>query len=403
MKPATIAVHAGQPHERGAPREAGFAPTTMPVHAASAFVHERASDLHAVFARDEGYSYSRHANPTVASFERAVAALEHRTEPASAVAFGSGMAALHAAIVASLRAAGARDGVRGRVLAARDLYGATIELLRRYLSASVDVAWVDTSDLGAVEAALSANVPTVLLAEVVSNPLLRVADVAALAKLARAAGAKTVIDATFVTPLLSRPLELGADVSVHSATKYLGGHGDATGGVASMRAADAVLVRELRHALRYVGGVLAPAEAYSLARGLRTLCVRLPRQVASAAELASRLASHPRVARVHYPKLDPHTAAARTLDGGAGAMVSFEVDGASTADVEAFFDRLRVIVPATTLGDVASLVLHPASTSHRSLSPAERAERGIGEGLVRLSVGIEDEDDLWHDLTSALG
>ncbi len=401
MKPATLAVHAGQPHERGAPREASFVPTTMPVHAASAFVHEHASDLHAVFARDEGYSYSRHANPTVASFERAVAALEHRTEPASAVAFGSGMAALHAAIVASLRAAGARDGVRGRVLAARDLYGATIELLRRYLSASVEVAWVDTSHLGAVEATLSANVPTVLLAEVVSNPLLRVADVAALAALARASGAKTVIDATFVTPLLSRPLELGADVSVHSATKYLGGHGDATGGVASVRAADAALLRELRHALRYVGGVLAPAEAYSLARGLRTLCVRLPKQVASASELAGRLSSHPRVARVYYPKLDPATA--RTLDGGAGAMVSFELEGASTADVEAFFDRLEVVVPATTLGDVASLVLHPASTSHRSLSPAERAERGIGEGLVRLSVGIEDVDDLWHDLVTALG
>jgi cystathionine beta-lyase/cystathionine gamma-synthase len=396
---ATRAVHAG---ERGPAEVPPFTPTTLPIHPSASYGYEALDDLHAVFETQRGYCYTRHANPTTDAFERSVAALEASHEPARAVAFGSGMAAIHAGLVAL----GARAGAR--VVASRDLYGATITLLREHVAkGGVDVSFVDLFDEGALDRALddARARPTVLLFEVVSNPLLRVLDAGRVIALARARGAAVLVDNTFATAFHVRPLELGADVVIHSATKYLGGHGDATGGVACTLASRPELERALRMALRFYGAVLGPFEAWTLARGVRTFPLRMQRHAENAAALAARLEGHPRLARVHYPGLashPTHEVARRVMERGFGGMLALELCDATCSDAVAFMERLELAVPATTLGDVTSLVLSPALTSHRALSDEERALVGISPGLVRMSVGIEDVDDLEHDVRCAL-
>lgn len=406
---STRLVHgAPRPAGEGSPLWTTYRPTAPAIHPSSSFVYDQAHALHEVFVRDEGYCYTRYANPTLTELERAVAAVESGLEPAVTVAFGSGMAALHGALVAALRALGAGPAV---VVASRDLYGATVELLRRYVaSPEVRVELVDLSrpaDVRAtVRGAAAGAARVVILYEVLTNPLLHVLDVDEIQRAATELGALTVVDNTFATPCLLRPLERGADVVVHSATKYLGGHGDAMGGVATVRASRADVARELRLALRFFGHVLGPFEAWTLLRGMRTLELRFERQCRSAADLAARLEGHPRVKAVSYPGLassSAHDVARRVFEGGFGGMVAFELRGARADDVEAFFDRLEIVVPATTLGDVTSLVLQPARSSHRGLSAEERAALGIADGLVRLSVGVEDVEDLWGDLSRALG
>jgi cystathionine gamma-synthase len=264
------------------------------------------------------------------------------------------------------------------------------------------VVYADLCNLDAAEAALAAHSPEVVLVESISNPLLSVADVAGLAARCRAAGARLVVDSTLATPLLQRPLALGADLVVHSATKYLGGHGDAAGGVVVARAGltHATLVRQAR----LLGASLGPFEAQQIHRGLKTLALRVERQCASAAQVAGFLAGHPAVARAYYPGLPAHpghTLAAEALGGRFGGLVSVDLGSATAA--AAFVDRLRLFLPATTLGDIYSLAMIPAIASHRELTPAQRAERGITDGLVRLSVGIEAPEDLIADLDVALG
>ncbi len=388
---ATRAVHAG---ERVPP--ADYTPVASPIHPSVGFVYESMDDLDAIFATTrEGYVYPRYGSPTVAAFERAMAELEVGE---AAHAFASGMAAVHAGLLA----AGVRAGAA--VVAAVDVYGATYTLLQRLLTElGAQVRWVDATDLTAVREALGAAKPVALLAETISNPLLKVADIPALAEAAHRYGAACLIDNTFASPYLCAPITHGVDYVMHSATKYIGGHGDVMAGVVVTTSENRRKLYELN---KLVGGVLGPFEAWLALRGVKTLPLRMRQQSANAARVAEWLTRHPRVARVNYPGLPSHPqhGVARRLFGerGFGGMLSFEIADADQPAVFRFMEALELCLPATTLGDIYTLVLHPATTSHRSLTPAERARIGIREGLVRVSVGIEEAEDIMADLEQAL-
>ncbi len=391
----TSLVHAG---ERAAAPQA--VPTTTPIYTTSTYLYPSLAELDAAFASGSGYLYSRYGNPTVAALENAITAIEGAR---GAVAYASGMAALHAALLAAATPRGESAPHPRAILAARDLYGATTVLLEEmFVARGAVVAYADMCDLDAVEAALADLRPEVVLIEQLSNPLLRVVDVASLAARCRAVGARLVVDSTIATPVLQRPLSLGADIVVHSATKYLAGHGDALGGVAAARTA--LLHDTLGRQARLLGASLGPFEAQQVLRGMKTLALRFERQCASAARIAAFLATHPAVLHVYYPGLadhPQHVLAAAAFGGRFGGLVSFELAG-DTVALQRFVDGLRLFLPATTLGDIYSLVSVPALASHRDLGPERRAERGISEMLVRLSVGIEAVEDLIADLEAAL-
>jgi cystathionine gamma-synthase/methionine-gamma-lyase len=360
------------------------------------YVYETSEELEHVFSGERaGYVYSRFANPTVRALEQAVAGLEGTD---AAVACSTGMAALHVSLLAS------GIGPGSSVLAANDLYGGTQALLNEvFRGMGVLVHRVDVSDPDAVATALEDSQSGVLLVETISNPLLRVADIAALADLAHARGSQLVVDNTFATPCLLRPGELGADYVVHSGTKYLGGHGDVMAGLV---AGTEEACRTARELLKLVGCVLGPNEAWLLLRGLKTLVLRVREQCRNAFIVARFLASHLRVSRVSYPGLPTHPSyiLGRSLfpTGLYGGVLSFEIKDAKQIDVFRFMDALRLVVPATSLGDVTSMVLYPAQSSHRALSEAERHAIGVADNLVRLSVGIEDPADIVADLDRAL-
>jgi cystathionine gamma-synthase len=392
----TRLIHEG---ERAQP-PAGI-PTATPIYTAATYVYGSADALDQAFATGEGYVYARYGNPTVAALEQVLAVAEGGI---GAVAFGSGMAALHAALLAAGTPRGSTHPNIRAILAARDLYGATTNLLESFFAAQeIPVAYCDMCDLAAVDAAIEATQPNVILVEQISNPLLKVVDVPALAQRAKAAGARLIVDSTMTTPIIQRPLTHGADLVVHSATKYLGGHADATGGMVVARAS---LLRDtLRRYSKLLGGVLGPFEAQLIARGVKTLALRMRQQCASAAAVAAWLAEQPQVARVYYPGLPTHPQhelAARDFCGLYGAMVSFDLSDADRAALFRFVDALRLILPATSLGDIYTLVSAPLISSHRDLTPEQRAERGIGDGMVRLSIGIEEVGDIMEDLRTAL-
>ena len=388
---STRAVHAGE----RAPRP-DYTPVVTPIHPSVGFVYDSMDDLDAIFATmREGYVYPRYGSPTVAAFEAAIADLEGGE---AAHAFASGMAAIHIALLA----AGVRAGTS--VVAAMDLYGATYTLLQRLLAElGAAVRFVDVTDLTALEAALAETHPVALVAEIISNPLLKVADVPALAGLAHRYGAQALIDNTFASPYLCNPLAHGADYIIHSATKYIGGHGDVMAGVVITSAENRRKLYELN---KLVGSVLGPFEAWLALRGCKTLPLRVRQQCANAARVAEWLAGRREIARVNYPGLPAHPQhdlACRLFgERGFGGMLSFEIAGADRASAFRFMEALDLCLPATTLGDIYTLVLHPVTSSHRSLSAEERAQIGIGEGLVRLSAGIEDADDIIADLEQAL-
>jgi len=264
------------------------------------------------------------------------------------------------------------------------------------------VQFVDLTDLAALEAALKGE-PRAILLKTISNPLLKVADLPTIAEMAHWYGAQVLVDNTFATPYLVCPLAYGADFVVHSATKYLGGHGDVMRGMAVASRANRAKLREIA---RLVGGVLGPNEAWLILRGLKTLPLRMQRHPENAARVAERLESHPRIAKVHYPGLPSHSQhelASRLFRSGCyGGVVSFGIGGGNRASVFDFMNALRLCVPATSLGDVYTLLLYPGMSSHRTLTAEERAAMGIGEGLVRMSVGIEDPQDIISDLRQAL-
>lgn len=262
---------------------------------------------------------------------------------------------------------------------------------------------VDGNDLAAVEAALKESNPVVLLVETISNPLLKVADIPALANLAHRYGAQLLVDNTFATPYLFRPLVHGADYVIHSATKYLAGHGDVLAGIVVTSNDNRARMFETN---KLLGSNLGPFEAYLALRGLKTLPLRVRQQCNNAMHLAGWLANRTEIARVNYPGLDTHPQhelALRLFNGqGSGGVLSFEIRNAGRAEVFRFMEALQLCLPATSLGDIYTLVLHPATSSHRSLTPAERERVGISEGLLRLSAGIEDPMDIQNDLEQAL-
>ena len=387
----TTAVHSG--HVALKPGQ----PSNPPIVTATGWAHKKMEDLDAALADERaGYMYSRDAAPTQEAFEAAMMAIEHG---AGAAAFASGMAALHAA----LWVAGVKPGAP--LVAASELYGKSQALLNRLADTSgVTVQRVNIRDLAEVGTALAAARSGILLFEIISNPLCHVADAPALIEMAHRHETKVVIDSTFTSPYLVHPLDLGADFVMHSATKYIGGHGDVLGGI--VVAASAEAAADLRKTRSLLGSNLSPFDAYLALRGLRTLPLRVREQNHNALKLAQWLADHPRVAHVHYPGLPDdrdHPVARRILRAGCfGAMLAFDLKDAGRAEVFAFMEKLNVIQRIPTLGDVSTLAAYPAHASHRALTPRERSALGITEGTLRLSAGIEDADDLIGDLEQAL-
>ncbi len=390
---ATQLVHAG---ERLPPRPG--VPVATPIYATATYTYESMAEMDAVFADDGlGYAYARYGNPTTHALETALTTLE---VGAGACAFASGMAAIHAALLVCELAPGAT------VLAAQDLYGTTTNLLNTvFAQLGIKTLTADFNDLNALRATAQEVRPHVLLAETISNPLLRVCDIAACAEIARAVGARLIVDNTFASPFLCQPLLLGADIVVHSATKYLSGHGDAMGGIAVAREPE--LHAALVEIKKSVGGVLSVWEAHEILRGVKTLGVRVERQCANARQLAERLLQHPSIARVYHPGLGANAGqrelTARVLRRPhTGALVSLELRANTRPAAYRFMDALRLCVRLTSLGDVVTCVLHPMTASHRGLAPERRRQLGIGDGLVRVSVGIEAYADIVEDIEQAL-
>ena len=375
-------------------------PTVPPIYTSATYIHPSSESLDRAF--DEGgLVYSRFGNPTVGALEAMVNAAESGR---GAVAFASGMAALHAAVLAAGTPRGSTQPEFRRAVGARDMYGATRTLLHDFFGAQgVAVEFCDMSDLDVVEQTLRRAPTDVVVLEPISNPLLKVADVEAIARLCKEVGARLVVDNTLPTPVLLRPLELGADLVVHSATKYLGGHGDALGGV--VVAAKQLPLDSLIRYVRLLGGVLGAFEARLITRGMQTLLLRMRQQCANALEVARWLESRPEVARVYFPGLPSHPQhelARRCFGGLWGGMVSFDLQITERAAAYRFMDALGLVRPGTSLGDVYSLVSHPIMSSHRDVAPAERERLGIGEGLLRLSIGIEEPQDIIADLEVGL-
>jgi len=376
---ATLCIHAGDTQD---PATGAVMP---PIHTSVTFARPDPDS-------QQPYIYSRAGNPTRDALERCLAELEGGTR---ALAFASGMAAT--ATVLELLDAGAH------LIAPFDGYGGTFRIMSevRPRSAGLQVSFVDCCDLGAIERAIRPETRMLWL-ETPTNPLLRIQDLSGAVAIARRHGILTVADNTFATPMLQRPLEHGCDIVMHSATKYLGGHSDVLGGF--LVTASAELGARL-HALRSVaGGVAGPFDSYLILRGIKTLALRMERHVSNAAAVADCLAAHPRVKQVHFPGLPQHPQheLAQRQMRGCGGMVSFEIAGGAAA-ARAFLGRLEIFTLAESLGGVESLAGYPYTMSHSAMPASQRRAAGIGEDLLRLSIGIEDAADLVADVEQALG
>ena len=382
----TQLVHAG---ERSGPPTGQ--PTSTPVYASATYTYDSMEEIDKVFAGEQtGYIYTRYANPTVTALETVIRTIEAGV---TACAYSSGMAALHAALFACELAPGAT------VLASQDLYGATTSLLQTIFgSLGIKTVTADFSELEGLRAKVVEVKPRVLVAETISNPLLKVCDIDACAEIAHSVGARLIVDNTFASPYLCQPLQHGADIVVHSATKFLCGHADAMGGIAISR--DETDSPALIGVMKLVGGVLSPWEAHAILRGVKTLAVRMDRHCENARALAERLSNNPRISRVYYP--GGETSKRILRETRAGALVSIELNDNSRAAAFRFMDALRLCIRSTSLGDVFTSALHPATASHRDLSAARRKELGISDGLVRISVGIESVGDIIADIEQAL-
>ena len=376
----TRAVHAGEEPDYSATGD-----VAVPIH------------LSATFARREvdkptaGLEYSRTGNPTRIALEKRLASLENARH---ALAFSSGMAAETTLLLSSLSKG-------DHVVAENDLYGGTVRLFERTLAKfGVTFSYVDTRSLDTVRLALKR--PTKLLwLESPTNPLIHICDLRAVSKLARESGAITVVDNTFASPFIQNPLDLGATVVVHSTTKYIGGHSDVVGG--AMMTSDEGLFESVKFNQNALGSVPSPFDCYLVLRGSKTLHLRMKRHSENASEVAEFLSRHPKFVTVNYPGLKSHPqhALAKSQMRLPGGMLSAEIKGGLPAALR-FLSRLRVFALAESLGGVESLVEHPATMTHASLPKTRREKLGVGDGLVRLSVGVEDADDLISDLKAAL-
>jgi cystathionine beta-lyase/cystathionine gamma-synthase len=370
----TLAIHAGQSPD--------------PIHGAvmTPIV------LSTTFAQDgpgnhKGYDYGRSGNPTRDALEGCIAALEGGPH---GLAYASGCAAttnvLHLL----------RPG--DHVVCGDDVYGGTFRIFDKVMKPmGIEATFVDMTDVARVRESMRKTTKLVWM-ETPSNPMLKVFDIAAVAEVAKKAGIPLAVDNTFATPVLQRPLDLGATLVVHSTTKYLNGHSDAVGGAIVTR--DAELATRLRFLQNAIGAVPSPFDCYLVLRGLKTLPVRMRQHVASARSIVQKLVAHPQVARVHYPGLETHAGyavAQKQMHGGPGGMISFDLKG-SLDQARAFLKALRVFACAESLGGVESLAEHPAIMTHASIPADLRRGLGIADGLIRLSVGLEGEADLWGDL-----
>lgn len=387
----TQAVHSG---ERGPPPD--FTPVSTPVYNAATYYYRSMDDLDAVLAGEKkGYVYTRYGNPTNRALEEAVAVLEGGE---AAYTFSSGMAAIHTTLLAT----GLKKG--DTVVAAHDVYGATYALLNTlFRDLGINIHFVDISRLEQVEDITKRNPPKAFIFEVVSNPLLKVADVPRIIEIAHTYHAEVIVDSTFTTPYVIKPLEYKADYVIHSSTKYMGGHGDVLCGVVACSSERRETLYELT---KMIGSNLGPNEAFLTLRGLKTLPLRMEQHCSNAAKVAYFLEEHPKIKRVIYPGLESHPQhdlASRIFrENCYGGVVSFEIENAGQKEIFRFFEKLELVLPATSLGDIYSLAMYPAHSSHRALTPEERETIGISEGLVRLSVGIEDPGDIIADLEQAL-
>lgn len=374
---STKAVHAGQ-----APDPATGAIMT-PVYLTSTYVQEWPE-------RHKGFDYARTVHPTRSALEKNLAALEGAK---FGLCFGSGMAATSTVIQAL--------SPGDHVLCGNDLYGGTYRVFTKVFARfGLDFSFVDMTDLRAVEAAMTPKTK-LLWVETPSNPLLKISDLKSLAQAARKGGAKLCVDNTFASPALQNPLALGADVVVHSTTKYLGGHSDVVGG--AILTSDEALYKEYRFLQNAVGAVPGPLDCFLVLRGTKTLALRLERHCANAMAVAKHLLAHPEVAKVHYPGLPTHPGheLAKAQMCGFGGMISFELKG-DLERAKRMISSCKVFSLAESLGGVESLIGHPASMTHGSIPREERLKAGLSDGLIRLSVGIEDLADLTSDLDQAI-
>lgn len=373
---STRAVHAGQKPD---PRTGSVA---VPIYQTSTYVQERLGET-------AEFEYARVQNPTRQALEEQVAALEGGH---SAYAFASGMSAI-SALMTLLKTG-------EHMVLSQNIYGGTYRLLSRILERyGLSFSWVDTSNLGAIEAALRPETRMIYL-ETPTNPAMEISDIAAVSELAHSRGMTVAVDNTFLSPYLQRPLEHGADYVVHSMTKFLNGHSDSIGGVlVNARPQDAEWFALVS---KSVGAILSPFDSFLAMRGIKTLAVRMERHEQNARQIASYLVAHPKVKKVLYPGLPDHPGheVQKRQASGFGAMLT--IDLGSFAAAKAMLERMQVMSFAESLGGVESLISHPASMTHASIPPERRAEIGLTDGMVRLSVGIENVEDLLADLEQAL-
>lgn len=381
---STRAVHAGR-------EEDSWGATVPPIVSSAAFAFPSSDEAFRRFQSDEGYVYTRYANPSIRHAEEKIASLEEAEE---ALLCSSGMFAITVAVVSQLKAG-------DHLISEQSIYGGTYNLFTQVLPRwGIEVTFVNSLNRAELKAALR---PTskLLFLESPGNPLLKILPLGDLASFAREQGMHTLVDSTFATPFFQTPLRLGCDLVVHSATKFLGGHGDLTAGVVAGKKEFIDPMRKIYH--RQMGGNLSPFEAFLLARGLQTLALRMQQSGETALELAHFLEKEEKVQAVHYPGLlsHPQHSLACAQMSGFGGVLAFELKGGYAAAVK-FQDSLRLIKRVASLGDVHTLIMHPASSSHRMLNERERAARGISDGLLRLSVGLEDYPDLAEDISCAL-
>ena len=377
MKFNTKAIHAGQKIEETS------GAVMPPIFQTSTYAQKAPND-------HQGYDYARVGNPTRTALEKLIAGLEEADE---GICFSSGVAAIDA-IMKTLRPG-------DHVISTNDLYGGTYRLFTQiFKNYGIEFSFVDMTSIDEVKNALQENTKLVWM-ETPTNPLLRIIDIEAVTKLTKSRNILSVVDNTFASPYLQRPLTLGADAVMHSTTKYLGGHSDVIGG--AVATSDKDLIEKLRFQIKTCGAVPGPMDCYLILRGIKTLSVRVERSVENAKKIASHLSEHPKVAEVFYPGLESHPQhklAAKQMDDF-GAMVSFSLKDDSIEKASEFMSKTGIFTLAESLGGVESLISHPASMTHGSIPKDVREKAGLKDSLIRLSVGIEDVDDLIDDLNQA--